>query len=81
MSLAHNHVANLFISSYREATVIRFVSQQGTSQLGVVTSLPFDHITLINLYISSYREATGFFQIFCDKKIQQIFQERQMLWW
>ena len=95
MSLAHNHVTNLFISSYRGATVIRFVSRQGTSQLGVVTSLPFDHVTLINLYISSYREATGatfihanaqvvidfLFQIFCDNKIQQILQERQMLLW
>ena len=27
MSLAHNHVANLFISSYRGATVIEFVSR------------------------------------------------------
>ena len=30
-----------------------------TSPLWVVTSLPFDHVTLIDLYISSYREATG----------------------
>ena len=30
-----------------------------TSPLWVVTSLPFDHMTLIDLYISSYREATG----------------------
>ena len=64
MSLAHNHVANLFMSSYRGATVIKFVSRYGTSELGVVTSLPFDHVTLINLYISSHREATGLFQIF-----------------
>ena len=55
--------------------------------------LPFDHVTLINLYISSYGEATGamfihantqivinfLLQIFCDNKIQQILQERQML--
>ena len=92
MLLAHNHVANLFISSYRGATIIRFVSHQGTSQLGVVMSLLFDHMTLINLYISSYREATGatfihantyivmdfLSQIFCDNKIQQILQERQI---
>ena len=26
---------------------------------GAVTSLPFDHETLINLYISSYRETIG----------------------
>ena len=70
MSLAHNQVADFFISSYRGASVIRFVSCSCNSQLGVVTSLPSDHVTLINLYISSYRN-----------KIQQIFQERQMLWW
>ena len=67
MSLAHNHLTNLFISSYRGAAVIKFKQQkqlcgrrqQGTSLLVVATSLPFDHVTLINLYISSYREATG----------------------
>ena len=31
----------------------------GTSPLGLVTSLPFDYVTLIKLYISSFREATG----------------------
>ena len=30
-----------------------------TSLLEVVTSLPFDHMTLINLYISSYKEVPG----------------------
>ena len=67
MSLAHNRLTNLFISSYRGAAVIKFKQQkqlcgrrrQGTSLLVVATSLPFDHVTLINLYISSYREATG----------------------
>ena len=58
-------------------------------------SLPFDHVTLINLYISSYREATWvmffhanvqvvidfLFQIFCDNKIQQVLQKRQMISW
>ena len=59
----------------------------------VVTSLPFDCVTLKNLFISSYREATGatfihanasviidfLFQIFCENKIQQILQERQII--
>ena len=66
MSLAHNHLTNLFISSYRGAAFIKFKQQkqlcgrrrQGTSLLAVATSLPFDHVTLINHYISSYREAT-----------------------
>ena len=54
-----------------------------------------DHVTMIIFYISSYREVTGatfihtnaeiiidfLFQIFCDNKIQQILQERQMLSW
>ena len=58
-------------------------------------SLPFNRMTMINLYISSYREVTGatfihtntyflinfLFEIFCDNKIQQILQERQMLLW
>ena len=60
-------VANLFICDYRGAAVIKFKQQkqlsgrrrQGTSLLGVATSLPFDHVTLINLFIFSYREATG----------------------
>ena len=64
---AHNHLTNLFISSYRGAAVIKFEQQkqlpdrsrQGTFPLGVVTSLSFDHMILINLCISSYREATG----------------------
>ena len=67
VSLAHNHLTNLFILSYRGADVIKFGhenqlcyrSRQGTSPLRVVMSLPFGHVTLINLYISSYREATG----------------------
>ena len=66
MSLA-NHLTNLFISSYRGASVIKFKQRKqlcgrrrsGTSLLVVATSLPFDHITLINLYINIYREATG----------------------
>ena len=53
--------------------------------------LPFDHVTLINLYIFNYRGHRNYvyplkclgcldlFQIFCDKKIQQIFQERDAL--
>ena len=51
----------------------------GTSPLEGVTSVPFDHMTLINLYISSHREATEatLFQIFCDNKIKQILQEKQ----
>ena len=67
MSLAHNHLTNLFICDYRGAAVIKFKQQkqlsgrrrQGTSLLGVATSLPFDHVTLINLFIFSHREATG----------------------
>ena len=56
--------------------------------------LPFDHTTFINLYISNYRETTGaifihtnakdidfLFQIFCDYKIPQILQQRQVLSW
>ena len=31
---------------------------------GVITSSPFDEVTLINLHISSYREATGAMQMF-----------------
>ena len=53
--------------NYRGAAIIKFKQQkqlcgrkrQGTSLLGVATSLPVDHTTLINLFISSYREATG----------------------
>ena len=100
MSLAHNHLTDLFISSYRGAAVIKFKQQkqlcgrrrQGTSLLGVATSLAFDHVTLINLYIPSYREVTRatfihanaqvvvdfLLQISCDNKI---LQERQMLLW
>ena len=58
-------------------------------------SLPLDHVILINLHICSYIEATWatfihanasifidfFFQTFCDYKIQQILQERQMRLW
>ena len=59
MPLAHNHMTNLFVSSYRGATVL---GSKGNSAIEVdkaVMSLPFDHVTLINLYISSYRETTG----------------------
>ena len=67
MSLAHNHLTNLFISTYRVAAIIKFKQQKQlcgrrqwkTSLLVVATPLPFNHMTLINLYISSYREATG----------------------
>ena len=67
MSLAHNHLTNLFIWNYRGAAVIKFKQQKqlrgsrrkGPSLLGVAMSLLSDHMTLINLFISSYREATG----------------------
>ena len=67
MSLAHNHLTNLFIWNYRGAVVIKFKQPKqlrgrrryGTSLLGVATSLPFDHVTLTNLFISSHREAAG----------------------
>ena len=70
-------------------------SPQGTPPLGVVMSLPLDHVILINLYISSYIDATEamfinahasvfinfLFQTFCENRIQQILQERQMFPW
>ena len=82
--LPHNCVTltNLFISSYRGATVIGFWQYRSPQ----VTSLGL-------FYISSYGEATEaafihanvqvvisfLLQIFYDNKIQQILQERQML--
>ena len=102
MPSAHNHLTNHYISSYRGAAAINFEhqkqlhdrSQQGTSPFGVITSLPFDHVTLINIYISSYREDTEatfiqtnaqvivdfLFQIFCDNEWQER-QIRQVLSW
>ena len=49
MSLAQNHLTNLYISNYRGAAVIKFKqlcdrTRQGTSPLGVVTSLSFHHV-------------------------------------
>ena len=55
-------------------------------------AITFDHVTLVNLYTFNYREATGamfihastkvamdfLFQTFCNNKIQQILQEKQM---
>ena len=55
-------ILNLNCSKSAKWTIWKFLSpvmEKGTSQLGVVTSLHFDHVTLINLYISSYREPTG----------------------
>ena len=67
MSLAHHHMINLFISSYRGAIVINLGSKSNSVievdrvllHWVVVMSLPLDHVTLINLYISRYSEATG----------------------
>ena len=93
MSLAHNHLTNLFILSYRGATIKQQKQlcgrrQCSTSLLVAATTLPFDHVTLINLYISSYREATGVTFIhkhlgIIDLLLQifcnnKILQERQM---
>ena len=64
-SLPHNHMTltNLFISSYRGATVI--LGSKNNSSIEVHRALlhwrsqrHFDHVTLINLYISGYRVAT-----------------------
>ena len=66
MSLAHNHVTNLFISNYRRATVTRFGQLKQLhdkkfighfSTGGIVMPLPFD-VAFVNIYICSYREAT-----------------------
>ena len=100
MLLAHKHLTNLFIWNYRRAAAIKLKQQrqlcgrrqQGTSLLGVATSLPFDHMILINLFISNYTEATGamfihakawvvidfLFQIYCDNKT---LHQRQMPSW
>ena len=37
----------------------QFIKLYKALPIALVTSLPFDHVTLINLHISSYREATG----------------------
>ena len=103
MTLAHDHLTDLLISSYRGLLLLNLNSKSNSVievdwtllHWGVVTSLPYDHETLINLYISSYREAIGatfihgnaqviidfLLQIFCDNKIQQNLQERQMFSW
>ena len=47
----------IFLSG--QSTQLLDRSPWGTSLLGVVTSLPFGHMTLINLYISSYKVVTG----------------------
>ena len=51
----------LFILLHKSERNKRFylLSPKGTSPLGVVTPLPFDHVALINIYSSSYREAAG----------------------
>ena len=94
MSLAQNHVTNLFISSYRGATgYCHQMSNLGNSLIevdrdfsGVKMSLPFDHVTLTNLYISNYRGHRSYIyplkRLGCHQpfvSIQQILQERQMI--
>ena len=83
MSLPHNYVTitNLFISSGRWATVIKFGQEkqlldrdpQSTSPLGVVMSLPFDHVTLrmlISLWISCFKFFMMIkFSKFCKKQM------------
>ena len=83
MSLPHNHVAltNLFISSYRGATVFKFGQQNqlldgspyDTSPLGIVMPLPFDYMTLINLlYLQMLKpSSTSSFQYFVIIKVSK----------
>ena len=68
ITLAHNHMTNLFTLSYRGAIVITFGSKgnsvyrsrQDTSPLGVVTPLPFDHVTLMSLlYLQLFKGHKG----------------------